>query len=185
MKWVRSMRMMLMLVLCLMVNMDADANTRNDAPIIIFVSFSMPDESIKGWMKEAEMIHAPVVVRGLIHHSFKETMNKMAALAKDNHGGVQLDPTLFQRFHIEKVPAVVVSQAKNCSPDQTCVDDFDVIYGDVTAEYALTKIANQQDSVSKIAKEALLPLNETRHAQFKNPQKNSVYSNEAIPVRIY
>jgi conjugal transfer pilus assembly protein TrbC len=152
------------IVLYFPINMNVYANTKSDAPIMIFVSFSMPDASIKGWMKEAEIIHAPVVIRGLINNSFKETMKKMAELAKDNHGGVQLDPTLFQRFHIEKVPAVVVSLVQNCSPNQTCLDDFDVIYGDVTAEYALTKISNQNDSVSKLAKAALLQLREASNA---------------------
>src|ERR1700721_885673 len=75
-----------------------------DGDILIFVSFSMPKESLKGWMDEAEKIHAPLVIRGLVNNSFKETVKKMTELANDNHGGVQLDPTLFKAFNIKQVP---------------------------------------------------------------------------------
>ena len=34
------------------------ANQMIDKNIIIFVSFSMPDESVKGWMREAKIINA-------------------------------------------------------------------------------------------------------------------------------
>ncbi len=152
-------------ILIASITLNGYADTRPPhAPILIFVSFSMPDASIKGWMNEAEIIHAPVVIRGLIHNSFKETYRKMAELSQNNHGGVQLDPTLFERFHIEKVPALVVSSAHPCLPNQTCEEDFDVLYGDVTAEYALTKIMSRDDSVSLIAKEALAQLHEAHHA---------------------
>jgi conjugal transfer pilus assembly protein TrbC len=131
--------------------------------VIIFVSFSMPDESIKGWMGQAKIIDAPVVVRGFINNSFKDTINKIGALTKDNQGGVQIDPTLFQRFQVDKVPAVVVVKEPNCLPSMSCTSDYDIVYGDVTLSYALKKIANEEDSVSTIAKNKLALFNEAKH----------------------
>jgi len=116
--------------------------------IIVFASFSMPAASLKGWMQEAQRINAPVVIRGLVNNSFKTTMQKMAELTQDNHGGVQLDPTLFQHYQIKQVPAVVVARG----------DNFDVIYGDVTLSYALGKVVDQQDDMSSIAGRALKQL---------------------------
>lgn len=141
----------------LIVSIDALGNELNEmkvhkpAPIIIFVSFSMSDTSLKQWMRQAEIIHAPVVIRGLINNSLKDTIHKMAELTKDNHGGVQLDPTLFRRFQINQVPAVVVWDEKQCLPSQSCIDNFDVVYGNVTLDFALQKIVDQKGSLSMIA----------------------------------
>jgi conjugal transfer pilus assembly protein TrbC len=135
-----------------------------EAQVIIFVSFSMPKDSLKGWMQEAEKIHAPVVIRGLVNNSFKETLKKMTGLAHDNHGGVQLDPALFQKFQINRVPAVVVTTSSNCLPNQSCREEYDVIYGDVHLDYALKKIAAQKDAVSSIAEHSLVLLRESHNA---------------------
>ena len=126
--------------------------------ILIFVSFSMPKTSIKGWINEGQKIETPIIIRGLVHNSFKETIQKLNELAQDHHGGLQLDPTLFQRYNIQKVPALVVTNNSKCLPNQTCKEDYDVVYGDVTLSYALNKIANQNDNVSEIARDALLKL---------------------------
>jgi len=133
------------------------------SPIIVFVSFSMPDASLKQWMRQAELIQAPVVVRGLIHNSFKETIQKMAALTRDNHGGVQLDPTLFRRFQIKQVAAVVVWKESGCLSNQSCIENYNVIYGDVELSFALQKIAGQNDDLSEIAQKALAILHEEHH----------------------
>lgn len=131
--------------------------------VYIFISFSMPNESIKGWMNEGEKIGAPVVTRGLVNNSFKETLKKVSEFTHDNKGGVQIDPNLFRRFHIDRVPAVVVSKNESCLPTQTCMDEFDVIYGDVTLSYALKKIAVRNDALSPIALNALTKLRD-QHA---------------------
>ena len=102
-----------------------------DKNIIIFVSFSMPDESLKGWLREANIISAPVIVRGFINNSFKDTINKIGILTTDNHGGVQIDPLLFERFHVDKVPAVIVVKDPDCMPGMSCTLDYAVVYGDV------------------------------------------------------
>lgn len=134
-----------------------------DKNIIIFVSFSMPDESLKGWLREANMINAPVIVRGFVNNSFKDTINKIGALTKDNHGGIQIDPTLFQRFHVDKVPAVVVVKEPNCITGMSCTFDYDIVYGDVKLSYALKKIVDEEDDFSIIAKNALTQLGGMKH----------------------
>jgi conjugal transfer pilus assembly protein TrbC len=124
----------------------------NHAPtsnVLIFVSFSMPKESLRGWLREANLIKAPVIIRGLVHQSFRETTNAVMGILPNERGGVQLDPLLFRRFHIEKVPAVLVART-DCLRDETC-HEFDVVYGDVTLNYALKTIADRSDAVSPYA----------------------------------
>lgn len=126
--------------------------------VLIFVSFSMPKESLRGWLREADRIKAPVIVRGLLHNSFRDTTKAVMDIISDNRGGIQLNPLFFRRFHIEKVPAVVVIHS-DCLAQEMC-DSFDVIYGDVTLDYALKEIVNQDDQFSPLAESALQRLKE-------------------------
>lgn len=105
-----------------------------DSSIKIFVSFSMPKESLKGWLMQAQKIKAPVYIRGLVNNSFKETIKFVGAIINnsDINYGMLIDPSPFKNYEISEVPAVVVTNR----------DDFDVIYGDVTLDYALEKIAD-------------------------------------------
>lgn len=156
------MKRLLLIALFILCNMtSAYAETGN---IYIFISFSMSNESIKGWMNESKKIGAPVIIRGLVNNSFKDTLQKVSDLTHDNQGGVQLDPNLFRRFQIEKVPAVVVAKNESCLPSQTCIDEYDVIYGDVTLAYALKKIADKNDTLSSIALTALTKLRDEHAA---------------------
>jgi conjugal transfer pilus assembly protein TrbC len=139
------------------------AASAQQANILIFVSFSMPEVSIKGWMNEAEKIGAPVVIRGLVNNSFKATIQKMTELARDNHGGVQLDPTLFQKYQINQVPAVVVTTTEDTWPNET-PKEYIKVYGDVHLDYALKKIADQKGEAARIAERMLIRLRENHNA---------------------
>ncbi|HEX4045769.1 MAG TPA: type-F conjugative transfer system pilin assembly protein TrbC [Gammaproteobacteria bacterium] len=145
---------------CILIFMTVNvfAAEAKNPTVMIFVSFSMPKESLKGWLQEAEKIQAPVIIRGLVNNSFKATINKMAELTLNNHGGVQLDPTLFKQFDIQQVPAVVVRQNNNCVSKLICLENYHVIYGDVHLEYALQKIAElsvENDDIANVANIAL------------------------------
>lgn len=74
---------------------------------LVFLSFSMPEKSLLQWLFQCKKAGATPVIRGLIHNSFKDTMNVIATLSKKTGLGLQLDPILFQTFSINEVPAVV------------------------------------------------------------------------------
>lgn len=102
----------------------------NQLSIAVFVSFSMPKESIKAWIDQAGKIGAGVYIRGLVNNSFKDTAKAVSDLVQDNKGGLLIDPTLFKKYVIVQVPAVVLVDKEN----------FDLVYGDVTLDCALEKI---------------------------------------------
>jgi|GEM_PF-5621726 len=106
------------------------------SPLIIFVSFSMPKESIKGWIAQAQKVRAAVYIRGLVNNSFKDTTKAVSELVQDQIGGLLIDPNLFKKYAITQVPAVVVA---NGNPGDAS-NSFDIIYGDVSLDYALEKI---------------------------------------------
>jgi conjugal transfer pilus assembly protein TrbC len=158
--FIKQIALMLVLVIGYIPISFADTVQSN---VIIFISFSMPAVSIKGWLNEANKIHAPVVIRGLVNNSFKDTLKRMQELTSDNQGGVQLDPTLFRRFQVKQVPAVVIRRLENCPANQPCPDHYDIVYGDTHLDAALEKIVKQQDELSSIAENLLLKLRERQH----------------------
>lgn len=114
---------------------DKSANNKNSG-LFIFVSFSMPETSLKQWLAQANQVNGVLVIRGLVNNSFKETTLKLASLIKEQHGGMQLNPPLFKTYHITQVPAVVLTNGKNT----------DVIYGDVPLRDSLQKMAELGDN---------------------------------------
>lgn len=69
--------------------------------IVVCVSFSMPEESLKALFKEAEKnSNVRLVLQGLIDDSMEKTAQKI----HDIEGVVDIDPEFFEKHHIERVP---------------------------------------------------------------------------------
>lgn len=130
--------------------------------VLIFISFSMPPASLKQWLIQADKIQAPLIVRGLVNHSFHETQAKLAEVAPDYKNSVVMDPRLFQVYQITTVPAVAVrnTSARACSPEESCwhLYPYNVVYGDVDLDYALQTIVNQGNNGGNIAERMLQQL---------------------------
>lgn len=115
---------------------DTEKKTQSRKKILVFVSFSLPEQSLRQWINDAHKFGANVIIRGLKNNSFKDTAMAMSKLlAEDKAGGVDLNPIAFQEFKITQVPAVVVVDENS--------HDYDVVYGNVSLEYALQTIANK------------------------------------------
>lgn len=100
----------------------------------VFVSFSLPKNLLHETLREAARLHIPVFINGLYHDSMPETAKKVMALSEQiPELSLQIDPTAFERFAIDKVPALVVEKGNN----------FDVIYGHLTIREGLLRIASQ------------------------------------------
>ncbi len=129
-------------------------------PVLIFISFSMPLGSLQQWASQAQKIHAPLIIRGLVHDSFMETQKAVKQLSVNGTiAGVVVDPRLFTEYHITQVPTVVVRKISNtaCLQNQSCwhPENFDVISGDVGLESALQMISERGDSAALIAQQQL------------------------------
>lgn len=106
---------------------------------IVFVSFSMPDLSLKQIIYDASRYQIPVVVRGLYKNSFRKTLEKIFELVKENNkGGVAINPKWFKEYDIKAVPAVVVVQRY-----ETTGTKSDVVYGNIPLKKALSIIAKR------------------------------------------
>lgn len=130
---------------------------------ILFVSFSMPEPLLFSLSDEAARFGIPVVIRGLVEDDFKKTIQRFAALhkkAQKEHilfNGVSIDPIWFEQFHIDTVPALVVSQRPtDCEPQSLCPHQmFDVVYGNADLKSSLKLIADKGEAASALAKTIL------------------------------
>lgn len=103
---------------------------------LYLVSFSVPEEGLKLMIPEAAGFGIPAVINGLTDNDFRKTAAAVFRLTKENeNSGVQIDPTVFSRFGIRQVPALVVR----------CGEQYDVIYGNLKIGSALEIIARDGD----------------------------------------
>ncbi len=134
--------------------------------LYIFVSFSMPDITLRRLLTQAERIEGSLILRGLVNDSMAKTKDKIAELLEvDAQGntrftnGLAIDPTLYQRFDITQVPTFVLTNqpAERCSNDGCPSTDYVRLSGDSTLEYALETMAREApDSMKDSAKTLLV-----------------------------
>ncbi len=99
--------------------------------LYVFVSFSLPEETWLTLSKEVEKVGGVLVLRGLPENSFNRLAVKMHALRKQGvHVAVQIDPRLFTKFGVEKVPCFVTVDEEK----------FDKLSGNVSLAFALRKM---------------------------------------------
>jgi conjugal transfer pilus assembly protein TrbC len=125
-------------------NNHAQVAEPDPSGLLVFVSFSMSEQSLKAWTRQAKKAGGTLVLRGLVENSLKKTLERVQqVLGSDNLYVLNIDPVAFKTFAITAVPAVVVTEAQQgITPEQSSeVPNFDVIYGDVGLSYALKKIA--------------------------------------------
>lgn len=128
------------------------AATKPSPEAIIFVSFSMPTLSLKQIIRDADRYQVPIVIRGLYKNSFRETIEKIFNLVKeDNKGGMSINPVWFRKYNIKTVPALIVNNENNKNQE---TKDFDIVYGNIRLKNALTIIADQ-GSAAKVAQDIL------------------------------
>lgn len=120
---------------------------QDDPKLYIFVSFSMPEQSLKLWAIDAARLEAPLLLRGFVDNDLKKTTAKtMALFGADANIELSIDPEKFQKFNIKAVPAVVIAAPETAASEKESANDgsaprFDVIYGDTSLEEALERIA--------------------------------------------
>lgn len=135
--------------------------TKGDEPApLIFVSFSMPEDSLRALLTEAARTGSPIVLRGLVENSMQRTAAHLGELldikdsSKANPGSavpsLAIDPTLFERFGVDKVPAFVLplNSAAPCTPEGCAVPEHLKVAGDVSLDYALGVMAREASGTS-------------------------------------
>jgi conjugal transfer pilus assembly protein TrbC len=134
--------------------------SNSDAPeLMIFVSLSMPETSLKLLGQQAKQAGAVVVFRGLKYGLRKGTYTQSMQALKPIVGtgaDVQIHPELFGRYHVTAVPTLVVSAAPQSGcQDDACAAQSAAVMGDVSLDYALERLTSRTDAIGNIARERL------------------------------
>lgn len=100
--------------------------------LYIFVSLSMPQSRLINLLQEAKSYGGLVVLRGLKNNSYKDTANFLQPIIKAAEAGVIIDPHLFEKYEVSKVPTFVLN-------DQIS-KKYDKATGNVSLKYVLEEI---------------------------------------------
>ena len=128
--------------------------------LLVFVSFSMPHQTLERLVEQAARAKASLVLRGFINGSLQETVLGVQRLIGQRDVAFQIDPQAFDRFAIAKTPSFVLvrdgAQPKPCASGQCfATEAFVSTAGDVSVEYALEHIQRTAPTFSREAAQFL------------------------------
>ena len=124
----------------------------NHNGLVIFLSSSLSPNLWTQYQNDIMRYNARAVIRGFIDGSMKKTIHFMNDI-KNRKAGIEVDPKLFKKFNITKVPTIILYDQEQCTNDE-CTPNFDKITGTVGIRYFLEKV-EQEGDLSKKAIEIL------------------------------
>ncbi len=133
--------------------------------LLVFVSLTMPERSLRRLIDQAERSSAALVLRGLKDGSMVKTAVAVRDLLGNRKTAIQIDPQGFDRFSVTQVPTYVLlkdgAQLRQCA-DTSCMPpaSYAAIAGDVTIDYALEWIGARSSTFTREAQQLLQRLRE-------------------------
>ncbi len=112
-------------------NSSDKQNDKITDKLLVFVTLTMPIHSLKELLQQAAKYKAVLILRGLKDNSFKQTLAVLQELNAAPDSGFEINPELFARFKIDKVPVFIRIK-----------DDKEIarIAGNISLEFARTKL---------------------------------------------
>lgn len=142
------------------IDIPSPSQNPNAAPtgVMVFVSLTMPESSLKALLKQSEIWGVPLVIRGVLPEGFAATAVKIQSLLQQAQqpplqSGFAISPEWFETFDIKEVPTFVAVKDGRCLPKQPCNhNDYDIVRGNVSLPNALEQLAkgDNPDVVSRV-----------------------------------
>lgn len=134
----------------------SSAAGRDVPELMVFVSFSLPKETLRRIVSQAEKSGAVLVLRGLHGNSLTRMGEEIARLVGDRKVTAIIYPPAFKQFEVRRVPALVLARSGQASKigEDGCapVSSFIRVDGDVTQDYALDLIERQSPAWADVAR---------------------------------
>jgi conjugal transfer pilus assembly protein TrbC len=150
----RALNLLLIVIISCIANCSAKAtsrlnNTDNKLEKYVFVSFAMPEHSLKEIIKQAKQYEFVPVLRGFKEGSYKKTIEALDHIIKETGYGVIIDPEIYKEFDIKLIPAFVIAEPKaQCLPNTSCrLRNFNRLSGNVTVQFAKQKLFSEKGSL--------------------------------------
>ena len=132
------------------------------AELMVFVSFSLPKETLQRIVTQAEKSGAVLVLRGLKGNSLTRMGEEIAELLGARNVTAIIHPPAFKQFKVRQVPALVLARSGQASQigEDGCApaSSFIRVDGDVTQDYALDLIERQAPAWADVARRYALRL---------------------------
>ena len=132
---------------------DKGANDFEAGRAYLFVSSSIPKQTLENLLNEAGRLNISVFLKGNIGDDplkFMGTQKFMNTMKIKTPPELFIHPDAFQMFKIDRVPALVVaaSDVKDRLDEQGCAapEDYDIISGDLKLSANITKIYEKSSS---------------------------------------
>ena len=104
--------------------------------LLVFISFSMPEDSLLSFAKELQNYSGAFVIRGLPNNSFAAFFNKLNYLKEIGMDTpILIDPDSFEDYEVTRVPTIILREGET----------FDKITGNVLVSCALEKFTEKGD----------------------------------------
>lgn len=131
------------------------ANQPPVAPeLMVFVSFSMPRESLMRIIEQSERTGARLIFRGFTGDKLTDMSKRIADLLGSHRVEAVVHPPAFTQFKVNQVPALVISQSDAGNQlDNGCAqaERYVKVTGDVSQDYALDYIERTSPKWSTVA----------------------------------
>lgn len=138
----------------------------------LFVSSSIPPETMRNLMHDASQLGITVFFNGNIDEKdplkFSKMKDYLTGLKLKSFVDIKVHPPAFTKFKITQVPAIVVAAEDVDSrlDENGCADpkDFDIIRGDVKLGWAVEKIytESKSDEIKNIASQYMEKINASK-----------------------
>lgn len=122
--------------------------------LMVFVSFSMPPESLQRIVLESERTGAHIVFRGFKGDKLMEMSKHIANLIGNHRVEVSVNPPAFSQFQVATVPALVIAlPTASEGLDNGCAQatQYIKVTGDVGQDYALDLIERNSPTFASAA----------------------------------
>lgn len=141
-----------LLILLIANNVFASENVL-EQPLLVFASFSMPNNSLKQLSYQVSKAGGVLVFRGMHQGSLKKTVQLMQEL-NDKQVAAVIHPQAFSQYKVDKVPTFIIQpeNIKQCMDH--CTPIIDKMVGNVPLRYVLEQFSREGDN-KELARKAL------------------------------
>lgn len=124
--------------------------------LMVFISFSMPEESIKRLARQTEKAGGVLVLRGFKDGSLKETAQLVQSLGL-NGATFQINPPAFSKYKVNAVPTMVLTKPEAATQidGEGCAlpDTYVSTVGDTSLDFALEAISRHDKGFAYMAEQ--------------------------------
>lgn len=131
-----------------------DSGKKGTTDLILFLSFSMPDDELAEYSRQAKEAGAVIVLRGMWQGSVTKTQQKAYQVNKPI-AQWDINPGVFRKFKVDRVPAIILADAKQSQVlEDGCAQPGSYLRVDGTIAVRQALLLMRQQGEGSLAKEA-------------------------------